>query len=120
MIYYSSVGWQCDVPLWVLIDARYRRTGTKMTSQLEDMPCLARLKAMDLRPGQHDQIRRLLYHMIAKFPGTPEVLGDRRQALLNWLMERSTFCCRHQVQNTPAEQGPTYDLHCALSLSLSC
>lgn len=61
-----------------------------MTSQLGDLPCLARLKAMDLRSGQHYQIRWLPCHAIAKLPGTSKILEVQRQAPLNTLMAGST------------------------------
>lgn len=54
-----------------------------MTSHPENMPCLARLKAMDIQPGQNDKARRLPFHALAKPVCPVKVPEEQSQAHLD-------------------------------------
>lgn len=51
-----------------------------MASRPKSMPCLARLKAMDIQPGQNEKARQLPFHAFAKSVCPVKVPEDQSQA----------------------------------------
>lgn len=86
-----------------------------MTCQLENMPCLARLKAMDILPGQHGQVGRPSFYAFTKLACPVKVPEDQSQARLNvpsagYLL----WICTQELQVTGAWSRTVDDRYCSL------